>query len=318
MLAGWQASTLAGLGTERELEHASVPACKRASGMKYLIVNADDFGACASVNRGVLEAHRHGIVSSATILANTPGFEEAAAMAREAPELGVGVHLNLTGGRALSLPARIPTLVRADGTFAHTPGALALALLRGRVALADVEREWGAQIARVRDAGIAPTHLDGHKHVHLLPPLLRVSLRLARECGIRALRAGAEPGVFTRLAPADPQWYKTCVLSVLGPRARRTVVAAGQRAPDRILGVLDGGRLDSKRLERLLTMGAEGVTELMCHPGYDSPELRRLQAQAGEGYRVAAREVEVRALTAPGLRRILRERGITLIHYGML
>jgi len=286
--------------------------------VKRLIVNADDFGACASVNRGVLEAHRHGIVTSATILANTPGFEEAAALARQAPELGVGVHLNLTWGRAVSPPARVPTLVRPDGTFAHAPSALAVALLRRRIALQEVEREWRAQIARARDAGIAPTHLDAHKHVHLLPPLLRVGMSLAREFEIRGMRAGAEPGLVTRLAPADAQWYKIWVLALLGRRARRKLMAAGTKVPDRVLGVLDGGRLDGGRLERLLARDEEGVTELMCHPGYDSPELRHLQAEAGGRYPVAAREVEVRALTAPDLRRILLERGISLIHYGML
>lgn len=286
--------------------------------MRLLIVNADDFGACASVNRGVLEAHRHGIVTSATILANTPGFEEAAALARQAPELGVGVHLNLTWGRAVSRPARVPTLVRPDGAFAHTPSALAVGLLRRRIALEEVEREWRAQIARVRDAGIAPTHLDGHKHVHLLPPLLRVCVGLAGEFGIRGMRAGAEPGLITRLAPVNPQWYKIGVLALLGRRARRRLVAAGAKVPDRLLGVLDGGRLDGRRLERLLARGDEGVTDLMCHPGYDSPELRGLQAEAGRGYPASAREAEVRALTAPGLGAALRERGVALIHYGML
>lgn len=286
--------------------------------MKRLIVNADDFGLCASVNRGVLEAHRDGIVTSATLLANAPGFEEAVALARLARGLGVGVHLNLTRGPALTRPAAVPSLVRGDGLFAHTPRTLALAILRRRVALDEVRREWEAQIARVRDAGITPTHLDSEKHVHLHPALLRVAIGLARAHGIGAVRAGAEPGLLARLAPANPQWYKCSVLGVLGRRARRLVGAAGQKTADRVLGVLDGGRLDADRLGRLLGRVGDGVTELICHPGYDSPELRRLVAASGGGYLLAAREPEVRALTAPGLRQALRERGIALIHYGEL
>lgn len=299
-------------------KHPSVPASKHPSGMRRLIVNADDFGLCASVNRGILEAHRQGIVTSATLLAGAPGFEEAVALARGAPGLGVGVHLNLTRGRSVSPPPRVSTLVRDDGMFVQTPWTLALGLLRRRIARDEVQGEWAAQIARVRASGITPTHLDSEKHVHLLPGLLDVALGLAREHGIGAIRAAAEPGVWTRLAPMNPQWYKTCGVAVLGRRARRHAMADGRRTPDRLLGVLDGGRLDEGRLVRLLGLVGPGATELICHPGYDSPELRRLVAETGGGYLLAAREAEVRALTASRLRGALREREIELIHYGQL
>ncbi len=286
--------------------------------MKRLIVNADDFGLCASVNRGILEAHRNGIVTSATLLANGAGFDEAAALARETPTLGVGIHLNLTRGRPVGSAADVPSLVRGDGVFAHAPVGLALRLARGRIAREDVWREWEAQITRVLDAGIKPTHLDSEKHVHVLPPLLDVAIELGWAYGIGAIRAGAEAGLAARLAPANPQWYKMLVLAVLGRRARRRIAASGHKLPDRILGVLDGGRFDERRLACLLGRVGPGVTELICHPGYDSPELRRVLAETGGGYLLAAREAEVRALASPGLRQALRERGIALIHYGML
>lgn len=286
--------------------------------MKRLIVNADDFGLCASVNRGILEAHRGGIVTSATLLANAPGFEEALALARRTPSLGVGVHLNLTRGRALSPPAGIPSLARGDGAFAHTPWSIARGLWRRRIVLPEVEREWAAQVARICKAGLTPTHLDSEKHLHLLPPLLPVAMGLARDYGLRALRAGAEGGLLSRLAPTNPQWYKACVLAVLGRRARRRAAGATLRSPDRVLGVVDSGRLDAGRLEALLGRVGGGVTELICHPGYDGPDLRRVLNETGGGSLRAAREAEVRAFTAPGLRERLRAGGIELIHYGML
>ncbi len=286
--------------------------------MKRLIVNADDFGLCASVNRGILEAHRNGIVTSATLLANAPGFQDAVALARETPTLGVGVHLNLTRGRPLSPPAEVPSLVRQDGAFAYGPWGLPWAIVRGRMALRDVRREWAAQVARVRGAGIAPTHLDSEKHVHLLPPLFEVAISLAQAEGILALRAGAEPGLLACLAPGNPQWYKAAILAPLGRRARRRAAQAGLRAPDRVLGIVDGGRLDGARLPRLLGRAGDGVAELICHPGYESPELRELGGEAGGGYRPSAREAEIRALTGPGLRQELQDRGIALGHYGML
>lgn len=282
--------------------------------MKRLIVNADDFGLCASVNRGILEAHRDGIVTSATILANAPGFEDAAALARDGPGLGVGVHLNLTRGRPVSRPADVPSLVRGDGRFAHTPGALA----RGRMAMEDVRREWAAQIARVRSAGIAPTHLDSEKHVHFLPVLLAAAVGLAREHGIRAIRGGAEAGLLARLAPTNPQWYKAVALAALGRRARRRIVAAGLRAPDRLLGIIDSGRLNAGGLGRLLDGLPDGVAELICHPGYVSQELRAIVAETGGGSLLEAREREVRAFTAPAVRRMVETQRIELIHYGKL
>ncbi len=285
--------------------------------MKRLIVNADDFGLCASVNRGILEAHERGIVTSATVLANAPGFEDAITLARGAPSLGVGIHLNLTWGRPVSHPHEVPSLVREDGTFAFSAWRLPVAIAGGRIALGEVRKEWGAQIARLRRAGIVPTHLDSEKHVHLLPPLFRVVASLAQAEGILAVRAAAEPGLFPRLAPTNPQWYKAGVLAVIGRRARRRAALAGLRVPDRLLGIMDGGRLDGARLERLLARVGDGLTELIAHPGYESPELQRVAGEHGR-YSAAGREAELRALTAPGLRQELAARGIDLMHYGMV
>jgi predicted glycoside hydrolase/deacetylase ChbG (UPF0249 family) len=285
--------------------------------VKRLIVTADDFGLCPSVSRAILEAHRQGIVTSASILANAPGFEEAASLAREAPGLAVGVHLNLTRGRPVSRPAEVPSLVREDGAFARGARGLTLALARGRLALQDVRQEWAAQIARARAAGIVPTHLDAEQHVHLLPPLFRVVVGLAQAEGILAVRAGAEEELLARLAPANPQWYKAAIVAVLGRRARRRAALAGLRVPDRLLGIVDGGRLDGPRLERLLARLAEGLTELIAHPGSEGAELREVAGSHG-AYSAPAREAELRALTAPGLRPALASRGIDLVHYGML
>lgn len=285
--------------------------------MKRLIVNADDFGLCAGVSRGILQAHRNGIVTSATILANAPGFDEALALARTAPALGLGVHLNLTWGRPVTRPEEVPSLVRGDGAFAFPAWRLPLAIALGRIALEDVRREWAAQIARVRCAGLAPTHLDSEKHVHLFPPLFGVALLLARAEGILAIRAGGEQGMLRRLAPANPQWYKAAILAPLGRRARCRAALAGLRSPDRVLGIVEGGRLNGARLRPLLRRMAEGVTELICHPGHDSPELRAMVGEAG-AYSAPAREAELRALAAPGLRQEVLERGIALTHYGLL
>jgi predicted glycoside hydrolase/deacetylase ChbG (UPF0249 family) len=129
--------------------------------MKRLIVNADDFGFTRDVNEGILEAHHNGIVTATTLMATGPAFDHAVSLAHRTPALDVGVHLVLVGAPP----------------FPETPAHLAIAIARRRV---QVEEQLDAQIRRVIAAGIRPTHLDTHKHTHILPPVLGAVARLAR------------------------------------------------------------------------------------------------------------------------------------------
>src|SRR5262249_47753778 len=149
--------------------------------MRELIVNADDFGLTRQVSRGIIDAHCEGIVTSTTLLANGGAFEAALSMSRRAPRLGIGVHLNLSEGVPVSPPATIPSLVDPRGRLHLTPGRLWAGVLRCKVSLSDVERELRAQIEKVLRAGIAPTHFDGHKHVHALPCFSDIVIRLAQQ-----------------------------------------------------------------------------------------------------------------------------------------
>jgi chitin disaccharide deacetylase len=137
--------------------------------MKKLIVNADDFGLTKRVSEAIVEAHRHGIVTSTTLMANGAAFDAATDLSRQMPRLGIGVHLNLSEGMPVSPAPRIPSLLSAHGRLHLTPGRLWKAIAMRRVSLADVETELRAQIAKIHRAGILPTHFDGHKHVHILP-----------------------------------------------------------------------------------------------------------------------------------------------------
>src|SRR5215472_13323215 len=131
--------------------------------MTKLIVNGDDFGFARSVNTGILRGHREGILTSTTIMANGPAFDDAIEIALANPSLGVGCHVAVVDGLPISPPADIPSLLSSDGRLPGTVTELARKL--GRVIrVRDVEREIGAQVQRVIDAGITPTHLDTHKH----------------------------------------------------------------------------------------------------------------------------------------------------------
>src|SRR5262245_50980457 len=158
------------------------------SSMKRLIVNADDFGLSEGINQAVMLGHRQGIITSATLLANGAGFATAVEMASTAGSLGVGVHLNLTEGAPVSAPSGIPSLVNTRGLFTHTVEQLCWHSLVGSLSLLEVERELRAQIEKVLAAGVAITHLDSHKHVHLTPAIGRIVLRLAIAYGIMGLR----------------------------------------------------------------------------------------------------------------------------------
>lgn len=126
--------------------------------MKRLIVNADDFGLSPGVNRGIIRAHREGIVTSATLMVTMPAWAEAVELARATPTLAVGLHVNLTAGRPLAGPA--PSLTGPDGGFRRP------AELGASAETAEAEREVRAQVERFLATGLPLSHLDSHHHVH--------------------------------------------------------------------------------------------------------------------------------------------------------
>lgn len=248
----------------------------------FLIVNADDFNLTEGVSRGILEAHRHGILTSTTAMVNLPGLTRSRDLARDAPHLGVGLHLNLTFGPPVLPPGRVPSLVEGDGRFA-----------RDRVRLgaasdpSEIRAEWAAQAERFEAVfGRRPTHLDSHHHVHRHPRIFEVALNLAEGLGIplRAFTPDMARRIRERHLPAVDQ-------------AVGDVGADAYWTPERLLA----------------TVGAlgEGVTELMCHPGYADGAL----SISSYG---AQREVELRALCDPRVKRALSAAGGRCIAYGEL
>jgi len=287
--------------------------------MKRLIVNADDFGLTESVNRGILDAHRRGILTSTTLLANGAAFESAVSLALATPRLGVGVHLNLTQGRPISDPREVASLVNERGCFCGEPAGLLTRILTGKLHLADVEREWRAQIDKVRGAGIAVTHLDGHKHVHMLPPLFPIVLRLAREYGISGVRLAVERPVglarlLRRNGGAAGQLMKQYLLGrALAATAmwfREPLQQARLNSPMYFYGIMQTGFLDGAELEAILWNLPEGTSELMCHPGYADGGLEQTGTRL-----LAEREREVEALTRVETRKLVAALGIQLIDY---
>ena len=149
--------------------------------MKYLIVNADDFGISPGVNRGIIECHNKGILTSTTAMANMPHFEEAIELARNVPKLEVGLHLNLTTGSSVSPMDKIEGLVDAEGNFRYKPFQLLRAILLGKVAAKEVYTEIEAQILRFKEMDLPLYHLDGHHHIQMYPCIMDMVIELAKK-----------------------------------------------------------------------------------------------------------------------------------------
>ena len=290
--------------------------------VKQLIVNADDFGMAPGVNRAIVEAHRTGIVTSTSLLANAAAFDEAVAAARANPSLAVGVHLNLTEGRPLSHPAKLGALVTPAGEFLGNPETLFFRMVTGRVPLDAIEREYHAQIQRVLAAGIRPTHLDGHQHVHMWPPVFTLTARLAAEYGMAGVRASRERRVdFRGLWRRNARLRGKILLQAgvglglafLAVASRAALAAAGVAAPDYFYGVSSTGYLDRDALADVLQDVPEGISELMCHPGYVDATLERVSTRL-----LRQRETEFETVASPQSRILAERLGIQLVTYRAL
>ena len=288
---------------------------------RNLIVNADDLGWTAGVNRGVTEAHRNGIVTSASLLANGSAFAEAVELARKTRGLGAGVHLNLSDGPPTASREAVPTLVNASGEFEGGPDGLLLKIATRGLSMREVEMEWEAQISKVRGAGVEPTHLDGHKHVHMLPGLFEIALRLAKRHGIGAIRvsheaSGLRAALSTgglRAAVVLKQGVQARGLKLLARDAREQADRAGVSTADYFCGIAQTGELTKEGVARLLRSLPEGTTELMCHPGYVDEALRKTATRLQD-----SREKEVGILTDTEIRNLVASQGIRLIDYGFV
>jgi predicted glycoside hydrolase/deacetylase ChbG (UPF0249 family) len=284
--------------------------------MKQLIVNADDFGLTESVNCGIVVAHREGILTSTSLLANGLAFDQAIASSRQLPHLSVGVHLNISAGTPVSPAGRIPTLLNNHGQLHLSPLPIWIRILTGQISLENIRSEFRAQILKVLNAGLTPTHLDGHLHIHVLPPLAPIVIALAHEFCIRYVRCPDEnleatlPLLWklqaTSIAALERSAIALAVTSFARP-LREQLRKHGLISSDAFYGLVHAGFLDAKMLAALLQWVPEGTTELVCHPGYPSSELESLG-----GKLVRSRESELIALTAREIKETVRTLGIHL------
>lgn len=281
-----------------------------------VIINADDFGWSSAVNEAVLDAAENGVLTSTTIMANMPGFEEAVKGALSIPKLGVGVHLNLLRGSPLCEPSRIPSIVGKDGRFRKANFGLWLRFSTGRIDPDHLEQELTAQVKRTIDAGIKPTHLDSEKHMHLLFPVLwEIVCRIAKRFDIHRVRVAREHlGLIPHLFIRSPRQYlKTLFIRQRSLSFAKIAIQHGLRFTDHFFGVTLAGQMTTDVYASLFQKIPQGITELMCHPGARPANFQDIHCSR---WLDQGRVTEYRALIDPKTKNALEESGIRLIHYG--
>jgi len=227
-----------------------------------LIVNADDFGFTRGVNDGIVEAHTRGILTATTLMAEGGAFQHAVELARAYPTLDVGVHLVLWPDG--DLPQRLPSFLRRAMSLSS----------------AEVEALFARQVEKVIAAGISPSHLDTHKHTHILPHVWKAMVKVAERFNIRWIRRRLVPG------------------------------SSSTRCTDHFVGVRLTGKMTPASLATALRRLRPGITELMCHPGRCDADLESAPTRLKQ-----SRQVELEALTAPETRALLAEKGVELSNF---
>ena len=267
---------------------------------RRLIVNADDFGLSACVNAAVIRAHREGILTTASLMVNEPGFAEAVTLAKENPKLGVGLHLTLLMGHA-TLPAeKIPGLVNARGEFSNSPVGAGLNYFFKRSLREQLRAEIHAQFEKFHAIGLPLDHVNGHLHLHLHPVIFEILMADADELRIRHLRLTRDCFARSRRMAAGRWFYRishAAIYEILSRRVREPLRHRGIRHAQITFGLLQDSRVDEDYILKLLPELPPGDSELYSHPSLDKfkPEFD--------------------ALVSPRVREEIKKLGVELIRY---
>jgi len=267
---------------------------------RRLIVNADDFGRSVSINQAVIRAHQEGILTTASLMVNEPAFEEAVALAREHPTLGVGLHLTLLCGHSALPPGEIPGLVNRNGEFSHNPAGAGFRYFFQPGLREQLRREIHAQFQKFRAARLPLDHVNGHLHLHLHPTVFGILMADAAQLGLKHLRLTCDPFRLNLRLASGHFTYRALHVAIFHPlsaRARPALARLNIRHTDAVFGLLQNARVDETYVTRLLPQLPAGDSELYSHPSLDESKN------------------EFDALISPRVRDQVKQLGIELIRY---
>jgi hopanoid biosynthesis associated protein HpnK len=272
--------------------------------MKKLIINADDFGLAKCVNHGIVHSFINGVLTSASIMANGHAFDEAVLLSKQYPSLSVGIHLVLVEEKPVLPANEIPSLIeKKSERLYQNYGSFIRAFFWGKIQLLDIEKELKAQIERVFNANITPSHINSHQHLHMLPPILNIVLKLAKKYNIQWIR-----NTYDMLTYQNSIAHK--VLKLLGYIGKKAILKKQLRTTDSFLGTKFSGNISENALLDILNNHPPGTSELMCHPGNEDEALHR---SYGHWHYHWGQEKD--ALTLQNVKEIISQKGIVLTNY---
>ncbi len=246
------------------------------------IINADDFGISPGVNRAIIAAYRQGALNSAGMMMNVAYTDEAVALYKQNSGLRVGVHLNLTNQqnqRPVAAPKDIPLLVDKDGNLKHGfVSLMILSFFKKKELQRQSEIEMRAQIDKALAAGITPSHLDSHRHVHMIPAVFRVAKKLQAAYRIPRLRVLNE-NVFYTLTDAknlkclfDGGLVKYGILKTFYYWNRT-------KSDTYFYSVIYTTRLFGKNVKRIKVPKKYTAVEFCTHPSVTAVDARKFESQ---------------------------------------
>ena len=244
--------------------------------MRRVVFTADDFGLSQSVNEAVEQAHLSGALHAASLMVAGAAAADAVRRARMLPNLRVGLHLVVIEGPAVLPPSDIPDLVDARGQFPSTQLGLGINYFARPRVRRQLAAEIRAQFAAFAATGLALSHADAHKHMHLHPVVGRMMIDIGRGFGLSRVRVPAEPpAVLARCGTrVGFGGYALCQWSRL---LRRQVRAAGMTSTDHCFGIAWSGHMTRARLDCLMRELPDGDSEIYFHPAVArDAALRRL------------------------------------------
>ncbi|MCX7707715.1 MAG: hopanoid biosynthesis-associated protein HpnK [Anaerolineae bacterium] len=275
-----------------------------------VIVTADDFGRSPAINAAVIRAHREGILTGASLMVAGDAWDEAVELARATPTLAVGLHLVVSGARAVLSPDRLPHLVDADGRFPDDPLRLGLRYAYSRAAQQELAEEITAQFERFAATGLPLSHVDGHQHLHVHPFVFRLLVSLARQYGAHGVRVPADDLLLAlrhdrRGAAAKVGW--ALGLGLVGRWCRRQAQANGLAVADRVYGIFQSGRMTEDYVVKVLREMKAPTAELYFHPSREAL-----------GDALGPNPGDLATLLSPAVRQVIAERGLRLTTYAGL
>ena len=271
-----------------------------ARALRRLIVNADDFGGSRSINEAVIRAHREGILTSASLMVNEATCGEAVELAKQNPNLGVGLHLTLLMGHSALPQKEIPGLVNERQEFLNDPVKVGFQyFFRGELR-EQLRKEIHAQFARFRTTGLPLDHVNGHLHLHLHPTVFRILMEDAQSLGIERMRLTRDPFWTDVPLARGRRLYRAThalIYFILSGRARASFNKRQIRHAQKVFGLLQNDRVDEAYISKLLPVLPDGDSELYSHPSLDKFKH------------------EFEALISPRVKEQVKKLGIQLIRY---